>query len=516
MLRTDDTNHALSRRRTLLAAGGVISLAGCLGFDDDDGTDDSEDEDGADDPGGEDGTDDSDDAVESDDSQNGGDENGGDEPGELSLSALTLDGESERLEAFAETDISVAVTAENLGGDDEFEVSLLVVETDASDDEPAVEATETLTLDAGEQTEVTFDEITTDLGVGTYDVMIRDPEREETQLAGELVFTTPIVEVTTNVYLKSVDDGPRPEEGSVVVSQDGEVIDEKNLRINPSPTLEIPEGRGNTYTLEVENIDGGIYPSIETTVTPTSYDPFELDFVTGYEFQTADSFNFTVFRSYVHGGLSKRPGRGSLAETGEFFIEYDSIGFPTQTFDIGDPLPPFETEVSRFVEEHYGFPAASSIGLKLNDQRLYRSRRDDVFSEEDDHFLYEPSRHGPPQLLMQGIDALTDPDPEQRRFVGEREYRDRTVDEYEVVFEGGVNRYVPEVADEVDSADRDDFDGARVLVDPDTGYILRFESEMIPFRQPEPIFDAVEIWEFYDHNDVETLDTSWIDIDLPV
>ena len=507
-----DMAGGLSRRRALAVAGGFAALAGCLGTgdddDDDDGTDDPSDDGSADD------TQNGSDEPNRDDTGNG-DENGGDEPGELSLSALTLDGEDDSLEAFAETEIPIAVTAENVGGGDEFTLEL-IIEGDAPDGDPTVQATDPLELANGEQADVTFEDVTTELPEGTYDVTIAETDTADTRISGELVFTTPVVEITTNVYLKSADDDHRPEEGDVIVSRDGEVIDEKNIRINPSPTLEIPEGRGNTYTIEAKNIDGGIYPPIETTVTPTSYDPVELDFVTGYEFQTADSFNYTVMHMFNREETpnpAEDPGRGSLAETGDFFVEYNRFGVLSSDVDIGDTLQPFEEEISTLVQREYKFPT-SRIGMKINDQRLYRDQNESTFSEDDEPFLFEVAEHGPPQLVREGLDVLFDEDSNEVEFLEQREYRDKTVDVYRVIFEKAGDWYSPEIADSYSSVDAGDYNGARVFVDPDTGYILRFESEMLPFVNIGPQFDAVEIWEFYDHNDVDELDTSWIDVDL--
>lgn len=469
-------------RRTLLAssAAGLAALAGCLGSDDDD--DDGEPANGADD--GDDGGNGAD-GGDSDD-PNGADDGGddGDEPpvpdGEASLSMLLVDGRDSFAELDEGTDVPVTVTLANEGeGEDSFDVTLSIGES--------VEETQTVDVEAGAETEVTFTGVTSGLAGGDHTVVVTT---DGDQLSTDVTVLGD-VELTLTVYTQGADEEYLVEAGELTVFAGSDVVATADLGESPTQTVTVPLAEADTFTVEVTNVDGGVFPNVEESVAMDG-GPREVDIVAGYEFQGTTTFNFSTYvfeeshtdEDGTEWGNEEWVAYGTYAENRDYHSRYivGSIGDISQRLvNLEDSPPPFEADLFEVGDElgasgpHHSVLVGAEGFFYPETRGRWEEGGNPAFRLRDSH---TPVRNG--------LDEITKLDPDKQQYAGTRVVHGEEADVYELDVEIGGTNYVD----------------AKVAVDPETGYIVRWQSE----RLNNEMTSSYEIVEFQDHNGPQELD----------
>jgi len=217
-----------------------------------------------------------------------------------------------------------------------------------------------------------------------------------------------------------------------------------------------------TYTVETSDVQDGQYPPEEQTVNPASVDTVNL--VAGYEFQGADSYELDYERL-------ERPDDMNIDESTprlySGYGQFDDGNMLVGYVSANDPNHNFVTEGrGNFVET-----------LVWENETYYDSPADGWDWEEDDS-EWEPPEYIPVTLAYEGIDTAT----WGHTYEGTETIDGETLDVYEV---------------QVRPNERN----ATVYVDPDTGYLMRWESETF-FIAPAGELTGAE-WEidFYNHDD---------------
>jgi len=216
-----------------------------------------------------------------------------------------------------------------------------------------------------------------------------------------------------------------------------------------------------------------------------------VELVAGYPFQGTDAMRFS---SYI---LEQREERRYPPH--EEWIRYGTYGAN------GDYNSLYITGFIREGEEYLesdGTPPA--YGSDLEDistkQMIVPPAQSAII--DDTPFFYATTRNqwelpdGPSEdfrgtthiTALDGLGEVTNPTVDERAYLGNVEYRDRTVDIYQV--DSGVGEFrLPD---------------ANVFVDPATGHVLRIERD--PILEEGRWTESYEVVEFFAHGEPETAD----------
>jgi hypothetical protein len=508
----------VTRRRWLAVSGSALAgvLAGCLGDDEtdsdgDDGTGDN----GSSDTGNSDGTDDTPD--ESGDDTDG---DGGDSPDDDSLT-VTIDGvtvddtpQGEPLDILVDTAHPVTTALTNTDtttssltlevaiypvgdqsdwpapGDDDAIDTLL---TDAT---PAVTTSDMLAIGPETTESVTFEALTPELAGGPYLVVARAADADTRAVTPLTVTAT--AEVPVEVYTQEVGPENRPASGQLTLTIDTDGVgvdrierDVAALGETASPTVTLPLGvPADSATLTAHSVNDSVYPPASATVSLVR-DPEPVTLVAGYPFQGTDSMRFS---QYIHTfDAGRYPPYEEWIRYGVYgangdFSSYYITGYIQEKnlwMDVDGSPPEYGADLETIANELGHVPPAFSVSI--DGDAFYYSPVDEWWEGIDESSSKGRSTH---MMVLNGLDAYTEPTPEERKFLRREQYRGRTVDVYRISGEIGPGTH-PD---------------SEVYVDPETGQVLRVE------RQPinNELNNSVEVGEFYDHGVPETADIEFM------
>lgn len=397
------------------------------------------------------------------------------------ITALTLDGEppaggSRSLRTGSDLPVGVTVTNEGTVTAS-FDVSVHVGER--------VESATTGDIAGGESATVTLSGLTGDLATGSHDLTA------ETAVDSRTVELSVLDEaaIDATVYTQSVGEANLAESGTLVVTDESDTeVASHDLSSGASVVLTEGIDDGETYTLAVEEPNGGAFPPASETVTVDGVSDVSL--VAGYEFQGAESYDFTAYIWWAE--RTREWGyKGSHAATGNHYTLYVASNRIVPSFSIEDSL--FDRDIGMWELKDDVLGGTNPFTeIVVDGQGYYRMEgggSDGSWTELDAEKVLEyPPHTSTYQTVLKPLDELTENDPERQSYVGEGEVNGVAVDVYDVdlgpVTEG--------------------YGDATVYVNPETGYVMRFETaDEFPFSD-DP--DTYYIIEFMNHDEVETFD----------
>jgi hypothetical protein len=535
--------QGVPRRRWLAASGSALAgaLAGCLGGDsddtegdgsadggptDDDGDSEGDGGNGSDnggDNGDENGTDNGDENG-TDGGDNGGDngtdngdDNGTDDPSDnpnitASLSALQVAGDGNNPTIDHGEGVTITVDLTNTGETThDFDVQLAVIPTDSDTDEPVATANAIAPLAPEESNTITFAGVTGDLDPDRYTLHASTVDAETTvplDVVG-------VNEVTVTIYDRfKIRDEPLGG-GEVTAIDDPIEIDSAPVNDDGVATLELPLNETSTYTIEVTDPGGGIWPPESKTVTfdgPGDDAYFEV----GHELNGADSYHFRTYAydetgrfkegatlpyeyliygtdmtsaSELEDGKIHHHARYMFGTVNSGWQEPNSLA-PDDYTDLANITPPEYGADFETLNDQLGLvDPVQSLSLD-GEHHFYFLATSDVWSDAGGASY---SRRWSQWAATGGLERFTIWVPgvtvSGRTFVGTSEVR-------------GTEAYVYEVPEQA----------AYVHVDPETGYVVRYDQVKLfddfggNSGEEPPFENSFEVVEFWDHDEVTSLD----------
>ena len=515
------TGGGVPRRRWLAVSGTVLAgaFAGCLGGDSDDSdTDDGTDtQPGPDDGSGpDDGTDPSGD--EPPDDPNGAD-NGDDSDGEplsATLTGLTIGNATDTVPNLAaSTDAPLTATLDSqteITRPGTLAVDIFAVEdtTPWTGDSPrappettsVATARQEFNVQAATSQSLTVEGVTDDLAGGPYVAVARVPEAETRAVAPLTVTAT--AEITASVYTQTVAPESRPTAGELVLSdgpvstaatddsagggtEEATVFATVDLAEGSAPTLSVPLGVDTDAVLvTARNVDEGVYPPATAEVPLEGTELSDVELVAGYEFQGTNAMRFT---DYIYWSVSQLESEewimyGTYGANGDYNCHYERgfINAGEQLIDSDGMPPEYGADLSA-IDSAIG-AGSQEHSVTIDEKRFYYPgwRWE---ASDGDATAYRRSTHIP---VLNNLGAVTEPTPDERKYIGTEDYRNRSADIYRV--DTDVGEFT--------------LPGSRVFVDPETGYILRIEQD--PMGDTGQANESFEVAEFFDHGEPETAD----------
>jgi hypothetical protein len=517
------TGGGVPRRRWLAVSGTVLAgaFAGCLGGDGDDSdTDDGTDtQPGADDGSGpDDGTDPSGDEPPDDPNgaDNGDDSNG--EPLSATLTGLTIGDATDTVpDLAASTDAPVTATLDSqteITRSGTLAVDIFAVEdttpwTGGSprappETTPVATARQEFNVQAATSQSLTVEGVTNDLAGGPYVAVARVPEAETHVVAPLTVTAT--AEITAKVYTQTVAPESRPTAGELVLSdgpvstaatddsaggstEQATVFATVDLAEGSAPTLSVPLGVDTDAVLvTARNVDEGVYPPATAEVPLEGTELSDVELVAGYEFQGTDAMRFTDYINWSVNQLESEEWimYGTYGANGDYNCHYERgfINAGEQLIDSDGTPPEYGVDLGA-TESAQGEGPAHHSAL-IDDEAFFSPGYQwEAADGLDELTAYRRTTHVP---VLDGLGAVTEPTPEERKYVGTKQYRNRRVDIYRV------DTDVEEFA----------LPGSRVFVDPETGHILRIEQD--PMGDTGQGNKSFEVAEFFRHGEPATAD----------
>jgi hypothetical protein len=300
-------------------------------------------------------------------------------------------------------------------------------------------------------------------------------------------------ELDITVYTQAADEEYEARSGTLRVrDQTGAAVAEHDLSESATVTIDDGVTNGETYELTTENIDDGVYPDGEETVTVGG--TTEVDFVTAYEFQGADSFRTA---SYIFAPNPSPPNvidpsagyyswATHAADDDHYARWYRVAG--RATYDLGEQILDHGVELRQF-QKSGRFAPIEQVRID-GEEYGHRYGKDALADERSwkkiDILGLDPTT--PPRDNYGGVypihplTELTDADPEKQQFVGSSEINGQTFHQYDLTVENYPN--------------------SRAFVDPETGYIVRWESEK---TYAGPSEQGYEIWTYSNHGEIGSL-----------
>ena len=515
------TGGGVPRRRWLAVSGTVLAgaFAGCLGGDSDDSdTDDGTDtQPGPDDGSGpDDGTDPSGD--EPPDDPNGAD-NGDDSDGEplsATLTGLTIGNATDTVPNLAaSTDAPLTATLDSqteITRPGTLAVDIFAVEdtTPWTGDSPrappettsVATARQEFNVQAATSQSLTVEGVTDDLAGGPYVAVARVPEAETRAVAPLTVTAT--AEITASVYTQTVAPESRPTAGELVLSdgpvstaatddsagggtEEATVFATVDLAEGSAPTLSVPLGVDTDAVLvTARNVDEGVYPPATAEVPLEGTELSDVELVAGYEFQGTNAMRFT---DYIYWSVSQLESEewimyGTYGANGDYNCHYERgfINAGEQLIDSDGMPPEYGADLSAI---------DSAIGAGSQEHSVTIDGKTFYYpgwrweAADGDATAFRRTPHVP---VLDGLDTVTEPIPEERKYVGTEQYRDREVDLYRI-------------STEIEGSPHPD---SLVFIDPATGHILRIERD--PMAETGQGSESFEVAEFFDHGEPETAD----------
>jgi hypothetical protein len=300
------------------------------------------------------------------------------------------------------------------------------------------------------------------------------------------------------VYTQAASDEYTARAGTLrVTDRFGETVATRDLAESASVTIAEGVEHDAEYTIATEGVDEGVYPDGAETVTVDGIT--EVDLVTAYEFQGAESFRMSVFaydpNSKSGPGVdisSVYTGWATHAADGDHYATWLSQA-NTPSGDVTSPIHPHGVDLRQFSVRGTTFVPGQNIkiGEESYSRLVWPDQNNDwdVSSAEDISFYPRDDDASPAYAGYKRpytpLTEQTDADPDRQQFTGETTYKGRTVHTYEVTF--------------------DDFGATTAYVDPETGYVLRAQSQPADWGQG---IDGFVIWEFTDHGEIDSLAVS--------
>jgi len=395
-------------------------------------------------------------------------------------------------------------TLSNTGDlDGAFAVQATLTPTD-SDEGVAHQSQTTDTLEADEETSLALPLSAPESGfdAGTYTLTVTatatdDSDRQARQTRALPVEQAP-GQLDITVYTQAASDEYTARAGTLrVTDRFGETVATRDLGESASVTINEGVEHDAEYTIATENVDEGVYPDGEETVTVDGIT--EVDLVTAYEFQGAESFRMSV-HAYDPNSKSDPGIDTSQVYTGWATHAANADHYATwlaqanrSSLDVDSPIHPHGADLRQFSVSGTVFVPAQNI--KIGEEAYARlvwpdqTNDWDVSSAED--IAYYPRDDTAPAHAeylrpYTPLTEQTDADPDRQQFTGETTYKGKTVHTYEVTFET--------------------FGAATtVYVDPETGHVLRAQSQPADWGQR---IDGFVILEFTDHGEIDSLSVS--------
>jgi len=510
-------DSVIDRRSLLLAgAGGLATLAGCLGGDsdgDDDPDNDSQDqtpgggEDGSDnggengsenggENGGDNGADNGSENGVDNGSENGGDngsdtggENGGEDGDENSSENGTAVSFSDPRVGEPETEPtllsgrvkSASVTLTNTQS--EFvapTLSLTVVPTDS--ETPVAVYEQDVLLRAGESERFSFSGVTSDLDPGSYEFTFSAKE-SATAIPLEIAARDDD-EVTITVYGKRIAKGNEVDSALLIITDGDTEVTTTDVTGDGSVTVSLPLGDTRTYTAELTTVNQSSLPDTTTEFTVEEDSP-TVNVVAGYPFNGKYTHRFIHYRylpqSKTDDGkrATELLGYGEYArESRDYHIRYLTGQVRTQEpippqgelpLDYGDDLTPLGEQRNLGVPRHV-------VQVGFNGKSFFHTEVRNQWERTERAYGYMTNTIGAATALDETFEDG------EREFVGTDTVQGTTVDVF-LINDGYAREYV----------------------DPETGYTRRRETLYNDMR------DTYEIVEFFGYEEnLETLDWEFI------
>jgi hypothetical protein len=513
------TGGGVPRRRWLAVSGTVLAgaFAGCLGGDSDSDDGDNQSDGGPDSqPGANDDPDTDNPDTDNSDTDNPDTD---DEPLPATLTGLTVGDATDTVpNLVASTDAPLTVTLDSeteITRPGTLVVDILAVEETAPwtgdsprpppEGTPVATVREAFNVQAATSQSLTFEGLTDDLAGGPYVVVARVPEAETHAVAPLTVTAT--TEINAEVYTQTTAPENRPTAGELVLStgpvptaatDDSEGDDTEgstvlavvDLAEGATPTLSVPLGvDADTVVVTARNVDGGVYPPASAEVPLEGTDLPDVELVAGYEFQGTDAMRFTDYILWRNDPYSVPRFEewimyGTYGANGDYNCHYTrgSQREANRLIDSDGTPPEYGADLGRIQSEQRLAPPEHSV--TLDGKGFYYP--DNRWEASDKYgTAYRRSTHIP---VLGSLDAVTEPTPGERKYVGTEQYRNRGVDIYRI------NTNVAEFT----------LPDSRVFVDPETGYILRIEQN--PMAEDGQGKESFEVAEFFDHGEPATAD----------
>ena len=396
------------------------------------------------------------------------------------------------------TELSPTVTLANEGDiAGVFDLTLRLERTD--DSSVRREATASQQVTPGDEARLTVPVDVSGLAPGTYRVTVtavpEDAPARETSVTGELSVEQAPGALDITVCTQAANEEYEARAGTLRVREQG--ADEPLLThdLSDSPSVTVNRvATGDELLLTTENIDDGVYPDGEQTVTVEG--TTEVEFVTAYEFQGADSFRLAAYLfapnpsppDVIDPSANYYVWATHAADDDHYIRWYRVAGGATHDFDDsthnhGVDLRQFQqsgrfapVEQVRIGGEAYGHRYRS--GALADEQSWNRL--------ENDSPAYDPENLGRenfgPIYPHRPLTRLTGATPEKQQFAGPVEINGQTFHQYDIAVKN--------------------YPDSRAFVEPETAYVMRFETEK---TYAGPSEQGYEIWTYSDHGTINSL-----------
>jgi hypothetical protein len=369
----------------------------------------------------------------------------------------------------------------------------------ADDSSVRREATASQQVTPGDEARLTIPVDIDGLAPGTYRVTVtaafEDAPAREATVTGELSVEQAPGELDITVYTQAADDEYEARAGTLRVREQG--ADEPLLThdLSDSPSVTVPSvATGDELLLTTENIDDGVYPDGEQTVTVEG--TTEVEFVTAYEFRGADSFRLSA---YLFAPNPSPPDVidpsanyyvwATHAADDDHYIRWYRVAGGT-TYDFDDSIHNHGVDLRQFQQSGRFAPVEQvRIGGEAYGHRYGSGALADEQSWnrlENDSPAYDPENLGRenfgPIYPHHPLTRLTGATPEKQQFAGPVEINDQTFHQYDIAVKN--------------------YPDSRAFVEPETGYVMRFETEK---TYAGPSEQGYEIWTYSDHGTINSL-----------
>jgi hypothetical protein len=360
------------------------------------------------------------------------------------------------------------------------------------------EATASQQVTPGDEARLTVPVDVSGLAPGTYRVTVtavpEDAPARETSVTGELSVEQAPGKLDITVYTQAADEEYEARSGTLRVREQGadEPLLTHDLSDSPSVTVSDGVATGETYELTTENIDDGVYPDGEETVTVDG--TTEVDFVTAYEFQGADSFRLAAYLfapnpsppDVIDPSANYYIWATHAADGDHYARDYRVAG--STTYDPDDSIHNHGVSLRQF-QRSGAFAPREQVRI---DGEAYGHRygsgpiADDSPWDEIQDLGYDPA--SPPRANAgemypaRTLTELTGADPEKQQFTGTVEIDGQTLHQYDLSVENYPN--------------------SRAFVNPETGYVVRWEAQK---SYAGPSEQGYEIWTYSDHGTIDSL-----------
>jgi hypothetical protein len=403
------------------------------------------------------------------------------------------------------TELAPTVRLTNAGDlADTFAVGLQVL--DASGEVQA-ETTMTQRVTPGDAADLTLPVEVSGLTPGEYTATatatVADTEDSTRQETVDTPFTVAQAagELSVTVYTQTTSDAHTARAGTLTVTPVGADEPIATHDLADSATLTLTEGleTNREYVLATADIDDGVYPDGETTVTIDG--ETSVEFVTAYEFQGVESFRASVYLyapnpaedPNVISAPSAYYGWATHAADNDHYTRWFRVT-ETPAYDFGDPIHEHRVDLKQFHRDG-SFNPVEAVRL---DGTIYDHQYGEGATNKSKEWgtfetiAFDPKNpareNDGEQYPEEPLTSFTDADPDKQQFAGEVIIDGETLHQYNLTVENHPT--------------------SRAFLDPETGYIMRWETEKSYAGDTEQGF---EIWTYSDHGQFDSLRVSEID-----